>query len=579
MGKTRVALEVARVREDADGPWFVELASVADAASIADTISSTMGLTSAAGIEVLVDLLADRTTVLVLDNCEHVVMAVADLCGRILTACLHVRILATSRERLGVPGEQQIALGPLDDSVDLFCRRASGTSADELAAHRATIETICAAIDHIPLAVELAAAQTSVLSVPQILGMLTNRFELLHGGRGAGTVTAADDRHTSMRAAITGSYESLTDSEQRLFTDLSIFEGGFDFDAAREVTGHPGLLGDLGALIGKSMVTVIGGDPRRYRILETLREYAREHLEDARATKLLAAHSRWVADLCERSYLTLRGPDCLRWSKRLDTEMPNIRAALGRCAPTSAEYLAMVGSVYWFWYRRGLVAEGMRVLAPVIDAGADVPLPVRIRATCGRVIMSYLGGDLGALMEALGHLDGLLALTDPGATERTDRIARGDAAVTLGFFQSGAGAVEIGRERAVIALQIAADTDYPWTAAEAHLALGTAALRAGDHGAASECFEEAIRVAQGCGYDWCVASSHVAAGELIGVVERRTELTGYAPERMDVVELATYATTMRGGIDPAVLAAARDRGRSMSSTEVSALIGRCVDAR
>lgn len=574
MGKTRVALEVARVREDADGPWFVELASVADAASIADTISSTMGLTSAAGIEVLVDLLADRTTVLVLDNCEHVVMAVADLCGRILTACLHVRILATSRERLGVPGEQQIALGPLDDSVDLFCRRASGTSADELAAHRATIETICAAIDHIPLAVELAAAQTSVLSVPQILGMLTNRFELLHGGRGAGTVTAADDRHTSMRAAITGSYESLTDSEQRLFTDLSIFEGGFDFDAAREVTGHPGLLGDLGALIGKSMVTVIGGDPRRYRILETLREYAREHLEDARATKLLAAHSRWVADLCERSYLTLRGPDCLRWSKRLDTEMPNIRAALGRCAPTSAEYLAMVGSVYWFWYRRGLVAEGMRVLAPVIDAGADVPLPVRIRATCGRVIMSYLGGDLGALMEALGHLDGLLALTDPGATERTDRIARGDAAVTLGFFQSGAGAVEIGRERAVIALQIAADTDYPWTAAEAHLALGTAALRAGDHGAAGECFEEAIRVAQGCGYDWCVASSHVAAGELIGVVERRTELTGYAPERMDVVELATYATTMRGGIDPAVLAAARDRGRSMSSTEVSALIGR-----
>ena len=293
----------------------------------------------------------------------------------------------------------------------------------------------------------------------------------------------------------------------------------------------------------------------------------------------------------------------------------------------------MVGSVYWFWYRRGLVAEGMRVLAPVIDAGADVPLPVRIRATCGRVIMSYLGGDLGALMEALGHLDGLLALTDPGATERTDRIARGDAAVTLGFFQSGAGAVEIGRERAVIALQIAADTDYPWTAAEAHLALGTAALRAGDHGAAGECFEEAIRVAQGCGYDWCVASSlwlyaksdiaqgridgppqeklarmidacdriydltswmvalltlafvkylrdeHVAAGELIGVVERRTELTGYAPERMDVVDLATYATTMRGGIDPAMLAAARDRGRSMSSTEVSALIGRCVDAR
>ena len=170
-----------------------------------------------------------------------------------------------------------------------------------------------------------------MLSVRQLHHLLIDRFALLRTARAALPGTAGE-RHSSMYAAIEGSYRALDESQRRLFEALTVFAGGFDHGAAEAVTGHGSrLLGDLEALIDSSMVTVLGGDPRRYRILDTLREFAVDHLDESRAAALQAAHLRWVRAMSAEVDAGLRGPDTLAWTRRLDAEMPNIHAALARC--------------------------------------------------------------------------------------------------------------------------------------------------------------------------------------------------------------------------------------------------------
>ncbi|SIS08725.1 AfsR/SARP family transcriptional regulator [Williamsia sterculiae] len=617
MGKTRVAVEVARRRDDPDGPWFVELAGAADLAALLDTVSGAVGLTFTGGIGALSDLLRDRRLLLVLDNCEHLLDEVAEFCTRMLVTCPQIRVLATSRTVLGVAGEHRYPLTGLDASTQLFLDRAGDGAAG---VDHATVARLCTALDDMPLAIELAAAQTTMLSVPQIIDMLDDRFAVLRGG------PRTNDRHVTMQAAIDGSFASLDDSARALFVDLAVFDGGFDLATAMRVTGRPSLLADLTALVDSSMVTALGGDPRRYRLLETLREYAIGHRDAQRSAAVQRAHTDWVRAVAAEAYLALRGPDCLRWTQRLEADMPNIRAALGRARDDATTYLEIAGNVYWYWYRRGHVAEGMRALEPALRAPADIPVTVTIRALAGRAIMSYLGADLPALFEALTALDVLYTGLDTDDESPTDDTARGDAAVTLAFFQAGAGAVDVARERAGIAMDIGLRHRYPWTVAESLMALGTADFRAGDHAAAGVHFDRALAVAEECGYDWCAASvswlhakseiaqqliggpaetrlagmiayckrafdltswmvamstlayvlylrgEHERAGQLLGVVERRTDLTGFSPEGMDVVELADYGKQMRAGIDPVMLATAAERGRELTGDAIDALV-------
>ncbi|WP_020105631.1 BTAD domain-containing putative transcriptional regulator [Nocardia sp. 348MFTsu5.1] len=617
MGKTRAALEVARERKDVDGPWLAELAGAQNADAVLDTVVSALGLTLNGGIPVLTSILHDRDFLLVLDNCEHLLDEVSVLATAILRTCPRVRILATSREALGVAGEVVFDMPPLADSAELFLERAGSAAADATADE---VETLCSALDHIPLAIELAAGQSATLSVRQIIDMLDDRFAILRGG------PRTNKRHATMQAAIDGSYQSLTERERQLFCDLAVFNGGFDLDAAKAVTGHRGLLSDLSALIDKSMLKALGGDPRRYLMLETLRSYAQVQQDPERAASLRRAHITWVLATATDAYLGLRGPRCLQWTRRLDAEMADVRAALDLVDPHSQTYLEIVGNVYWFWFRRGFADEGMRMLEPAVDAPADVPIATRTRALAGRAIMSYLGADLPSLFAALTRLGEVYSEFDLTSEDRVEQVARGDAAVTLAFFEAGSGLIDPARVHANVALTLGRRYDSPWTVAEALMSLGTADFRAGDHSSAGTHLEAAVAAGRDCGYDWLAASAlwihaksdiaqekldgsaerklaqmvgyceraydltswmvalftlaytlfrrglHEHAGRLIGVVDNMTELTGYSPEKMDVVELAAFGSTMRSQINPEILARESLTGSTLTRDEVRDLV-------
>ncbi|MGW0035572.1 BTAD domain-containing putative transcriptional regulator [Gordonia sp. NPDC003376] len=632
IGKTRVALAVAQGRAggDTDGPWFLEFSGAHDHDAVVDTLVRVLRLTAPGGLDTVASLLAERETLLVFDNCEHIADEIAKAALGLLTACPRLSILATSRVRLGVPGEAVYVLAPLADGASLFAERAPAAAGFE---NRGDIVALCDALDNLPLAIELAAARNSVLSVRQLRERLDDRFAMLrHDRRGApGT---GGERHISMEAAIDSSYRALDDSQRTLFDALSVFEGSFDFTAAEAVTGHGvRLLPDLEALIDSSMVTVIGGDPRRYRILETLRQYAREHLAADAADAIRTAHLQWVREFSRPVFAGLQGDDSLGWTRRIDVEMPNIHAALARGRTDDpVAYLEIVGNIVWYWYRRGLIDEGIRMLDPAVAAADDpaVPIAVRLRALTGAMMMAYLAGDLGALLSTMGTVDRLITEGDLGLATPEDRFVYADATLTLGNFQAGAGMVVEGASRARIALGIAADDDQGWLETAARMVLGAAAFRAGDHETAGREFTRSVEVGRMRGHDWVVGSSlwmyakcdivggridgpaqeklaglidvtrrgddltswmvaiqtlacvafrrgdHATAARLLGVVARHTEMTGYRPDAMDIVDLGPWVAQIRDQVDADLFAEHHANGRALTDAEAAELVAACL---
>ncbi len=624
VGKTRVAQRVAGVSGHRDGAWFVELAGVHDAVGISDAMVNVLGLTAQGGVDMLGTMLRDRRRLVVLDNCEHLAGAVADVAERLLKACPDLRILTTSRVALGADGEWIHPLSPLADATDLFCERSSEPVRD---ADRDDVRRLCAALDNLPLAVELAAAHTSVLSVRQLLERLDDRFALLEA-RSSRTV----GRHLSMRMVIDASYAALTPSQQALMQDLAIFEGGFDFDAAGAVSKRGAdVLPDLAALVDASLVTVVGGDPRRYQMLEVLREYAIGECSPERRSHLVAAHIEWAGAMAESAYPGLRGPDCLAWMRRIEAELPNVRAALANCVDTDVTtYLRIVGDLHWFWFRRGLIDEGSRLLAPVVsDAALSSPFEQRVRVLSGRNLVAYLAGDGETIFDSLQRLQALLAEIGDDPADPADRGAAAEAATMLAFFFAGAGAiVESAQFAAVSRRHVGMHGDSP-ARGELELAVGTAGLRSGDLESAETHLGEAIRIADVNGYDWLLASacwilakSRIAADDLlgskrllgrmvdacersydltswmvavatlayvayrtgdelmaarlVGVVRRRTDQTGYDPERMDPIDLAGYGREIHDGIAPDVYERGVAEGVDADRVTVTALIAGCV---
>ena len=638
MGKTRLALEVAGRRDDPDGPWFVELAGLpgrsADeagpdaGADPAGAVATALGVTSGRGVDALVAVLADRRALLVLDNCEHVVDSVAVLVSEILRSCPGMTVLATSRVSLGTPGEFVHETPPLattgdGPAVELFLARASdatggapATEDDRLAAAR-----LCEGLDGMPLAIELAAAQARTLSVQQLLDHLDDRLAVLRGG------SRATPRHATMAAAVEWSYRSLTDGEKLLFTELGIFEGGFDLEAITAVVDRRDAVLDLAPLVEKSLVKALGGHPRRYRMLETLRSYAafvRDHDVTARVRR---RHVQWVTDLADAAYVELRGPRAAQWMDRLDREMPNVRAALEYCADDLETHLHIAGGLYWFWYRRGHVAEGLRYLEPAMKA-RDLPAAVTVRAVAGLTITRYLAGDIAGLMESFGRL----AELEP--TTVGDPVPRSDALVALAYFEAGAGLVEPALTHAADAVVLARELGAPYSEAEALMSTGTAWLRSGEAERAHDYLGRAIDVATTSGYRWCEASAlwldakvslaehdddravaslvrmidaceeaadttstmvglmtlayalfrrgHVEdAAALRAVVDLRSESIGYWPAAMDPVDLGPYVAELTESIpaDTAAAAVATARaaaeGRDGTSDLVEDILQRC----
>ncbi|HZA78990.1 MAG TPA: BTAD domain-containing putative transcriptional regulator [Acidimicrobiales bacterium] len=342
-GKSRLALELARnAAGRGEDVWLAELAPLRDGDSVAHAVASAVGVEP--GPDPLHDLLARPEALaglLVLDNCEHLIDACAMIVRSLLAAAADLRVLATSREPLGVAGEREWPVGPLDvpggsvadraqlrgvESVELLLDRARavrpglGVRDEDVA----SVVDICHRLDGVPLAIELAAGRLRSLSFADLAARLGDQLGLLAGHRSAG----GDDRHRTLRMTFDWSYELLTDDQQRLAQRLSVFAGGFRLDAVEAVCGSEfDVLDGIDELVAKSLVT-FDGVTARYRLLEPLRQYLAERLDEVGATESAQrAHAAWVVDLAEAA---ARGffADQAAWARRLRADGPNIRAAL-----------------------------------------------------------------------------------------------------------------------------------------------------------------------------------------------------------------------------------------------------------
>jgi predicted ATPase len=408
-GKTRFALELAArsMERHADGVWFVDLAPLTDASFVAEAIAARLSVRDTPGKtlrELLVERVTNKRLLLVLDNCEHVLTAVAELGDTLLTASETLTILATSREGLAVEGERHIALRSLglppergasdletlaaSEAVELFLDRARLASDGFrlMATNAGAIAEICRRLDGIPLAIELAAARVKMLSVDQIRSKLDDRFRLLVGGR-----HSAVPRHQTLQATIQWSYDQLALDEQTLFRALSVFPGGWSLDVVTRLHGPEAdaidVMDRLGRLIDKSLVVVDRDrhDEPRYSLLETVRQYAQERSVDANESE--AQRARFVdvmLELAERAYQE-RFVREAAWSEQLEIEHDNLRAAIDLVDRSDPERcLQLVGALAWFFQTRSYFVEGRELLTRAVAATAAAPArPARARALWG----------------------------------------------------------------------------------------------------------------------------------------------------------------------------------------------------
>jgi predicted ATPase/class 3 adenylate cyclase len=354
VGKSRIAIQVASdiAPRFADGAWLCELTTAQSDEELAQVVAATLGVLARPDTTLadsVIDALRMRELVLVFDNCEHLVDPVGRLAEGLLRDCPGIRILATSREALGIAGEQLWPLsalelpmptGTVDDivaseAVQLFAERARavqpGFVLDE--ANAATVAEICRRLDGIPLAIELAAARVTIMSPTDIAARLDQRFQLLTGGR-----RSAAERHQTLRGAIEWSYEMLEPRERALFERLSVFPGSFDAEAAAAVATQDDLQAwdvlDAGAgLVAKSMLTADeASGSTRYQMLETLRTFAREQLEaTGDLNAVFRRHAEHYTRFAEAADVGLAGADELQWRKRVHLEFDNLRYAFIRC--------------------------------------------------------------------------------------------------------------------------------------------------------------------------------------------------------------------------------------------------------
>jgi predicted ATPase/class 3 adenylate cyclase len=408
-GKTRLLLQVAvdLVDERRDGVWLVELAPIADPAMIAQEVARTLGVQAQPGattLDSLIDFLRFKDVLLLLDNCEHVIGAAADLMHRLLAACPSLTVLATSREALGIAGETvfqvpslAVPAGPSaahvhaggpaisfteiasTDAVRLFSDRAMAVLPTfALTAENAPVVVeICRRLDGIPLAIELAAARVTLLSVEEILQRLGDRFRLLTSGR-----RTAVPRQQTLQALIDWSWDLLDERDRRLLRRLSVFAGGWTLDAAATVCAEADqdatdTLDALGRLVERSLVIVDRAATTRYRLLETIRQYARDRLiESGEADRLLAFHLAHFADLAGRAETKMRGPEMVEWLDRLDAETDNLRAAIEWSLEADPEAAGRLCVALWlYWRSRSIGLEGLGWLTEAAERLRALPLP------------------------------------------------------------------------------------------------------------------------------------------------------------------------------------------------------------
>lgn len=464
VGKTRLALELAAEVLDSfdDGAWVVFLASLTDPAFVLQEVATTMGAVEQPGralIDTVLDHVRSRRLLLVLDNCEHVVRACAETADALLRAAPGLRIVATSREGLGISGEGLFPVPSLSvpdpggvtsgdvlarsDAVRLFTERAMAALPSFRVSDQNArpVAQICQRLDGIPLALELAAARVRSLPVEQIAARLDDRFRLL-----TGSSRLTVPRHQTLRATMDWSYELLSEDERAILRRVAVFAGRCSLEAAEAVcagrlVAGTDVLDGLSRLVDKSLVVAEAFEGEaRFRLLETVRQYGRDQLlESGEAADTQRRHRDWFLELAEEAAPEFfRGPESASWLARLDREHDNLRAALQWSEDEPGEQragLRLAAALWRFWEIRGYLVEGRGWLDRMLAATAEEVSTLRANALTGAGILAVMQGDYRAGYEL--HADSLelhRQLGDPNAISfAMNNLA--NAAVQLGDYQ------------------------------------------------------------------------------------------------------------------------------------------------
>ncbi|MFC6885103.1 MULTISPECIES: ATP-binding protein [Actinomadura] len=646
VGKTRLAVRLASDlrRSFADGVWMVELSALREPELLPRTVADALqlpGQTAGAQLDRLSEHLSDKHLLLVLDTCEHLVDECALLSEVLLRAAPRLRILTTSREPLDVMGEHNLVIPPLPvpdgpddagdgaagaageagggDAVTLFADRAEAMVPGFALTpgNRATVARLCRRLDGIPLAIELAAVRLRTMSVERLMDRIDDRFRLL------GTSRAGHDRHRTLRAAIEWSHELCTPEEQKLWARLSVFPGDFDLEAAERVCAGHGVAADelfevLGRLVEKSIV-LCERDGRRYRLLDTLREYGLEQLDGlGERPDLLRRHRDHYLGLAERARAAAMGGEQVDWLIRLREENANLRVALEYSLTTAGEErtglrLIVVLQHYWMclglfgearsWYERALAApyltgierariaygagmvavqqgdvDGARPL--FAEALEEDDLDLRAHALHGQGLIALFEGRLGparslleeacAAFAKIGHQDPLALLTGPHLS--SVHLLCGEEREALAVAERTVRSGEATGER--------------WNHAFALYARGAALWWLGEHEAAVRDLLDCLRIKESLGDQLgitlaldlltpapVVRGDHEQAAMLLGATDRMWRTLGaslqYGPhymKRRAMSERAILRTLPRDRFE-----AAKRRGAALSVAEAIAL--------
>ena len=542
-GKTRLAQRAGNraAATFADGVWFVDLAPITDPDLLPAVVARTLDVPEKPGTALtdsLLASLASRDLLRSLDNCEHLVDACATFANQLLRGTSRLRVLTTSREALNVPGETIWRVPPMEfaaesttvdlsacDAIRLFTERAASVAPFVLTAETAEIVSdICRRLDGVPLAIELAAARVKILGVGQIRDRLHDRFRLLVSGS-----RTTVPRQRTLEATVDWSYRLLADAERRLLTRLAVFAGGWSLEAAErvcaggEIREHE-IVDLLSRLADKSLVVVeqTAGGSSRYRLLETIRQYAVARLGDAGEMEPVSeAHFACFAEAARCAEPEIVGPDQVAWLDKLESEHDNFRHALDWAMgePARCERaLELANSLWPFWLKRGHFKEGRRRLERALGATAQPPPGLRASALVGLVHLTSFQGDVAALR-------GLIPQALDAARRAQDGWAEAYALNFAAVQEADAGRFDQSRELA-LAARDAAERSTSHSGLQPQglnwRLLGYWSLRAGDLAGAGATFEEAVTFLRGVREIWGLAIllSDLAA---LRVIEGRHE--------------------------------------------------------
>ncbi|MCO5970663.1 BTAD domain-containing putative transcriptional regulator [Actinoallomurus soli] len=545
-GKTRLAVEAAAglTERMPGGVWLIELAGVGDPGEVPQALLHTLGLreaaltagvrgsapTSVEPVERLVAALADERLLILLDNCEHLIDSCARLVDRVLADCPGVRVLATSRESLGIIGESLWPVPPLafppEDPVEtrrppaepgrasslretlgypavrLFVERGTAVRPGfDAAADLPAVQAICRRLDGMPLAIELAAARLRTMTAAQLADRLDDRFRLLTGGS-----RTALPRHQTLRAVVDWSWDLLDEPERTLLRRLSVFAGGATLESIEDVCGGD-VLDALTGLVEKSLVEIDATG--RYRVLETIRAYGAERLSEAgEAQRIRRAHAHHFLGLAETAEPRLRTRDQLRWLDRLTAEYDNLHSALRWAIEIQDAALALryVAALGWFWLLRGMRLEGQQL------AGEALAVPGR--------------GPIGAYAAAtiywlMGKLDADPTLRDDDVWRRIDSAMAACAAIPPDDLHPMLRVAPLGLmmfdgriEEALTALDALREARDPWLRAAAETMRGHALINLGRVGEIDESFTAALDRFRALGERWGMSLTLTGLAEL-----------------------------------------------------------------